>query len=134
MMPRKKWLLVTGPPLPLSYADVAQTAPTSAVAQAGWARALVYANKPADAVEHAQKAADLEPKSAEFQAPAGAGIRLVWQSRPCANQRSTGDGSSIRSSPTAGPFWRKPKTDKFRLKEAGDAPRPRHGGWRRRQP
>ena len=41
------------------YADVARATPTLAAAHAGWARALVYANKPGEAVEHAQKAADL---------------------------------------------------------------------------
>jgi tetratricopeptide (TPR) repeat protein len=50
------------------YADIATASPGSAAAQAGWARALVYGNKPGEAVEHAQKAVDLEPRSAEYQA------------------------------------------------------------------
>src|SRR5207302_3276498 len=49
-------------------ADVARAAPNLAAAHAGWARALIYANKPAEAIEHAQKAVDLEPRSAELQA------------------------------------------------------------------
>jgi len=50
------------------YADVARAAPTLAAAHAGWARALIYANRPADALEHAQKAVELESRSAEYQA------------------------------------------------------------------
>src|SRR5438128_12149319 len=50
------------------YADVTRAAPNLVAAHAGWARALVYANKPADAIEHAQKAVDLDPKSVEYQA------------------------------------------------------------------
>src|SRR5262249_9051487 len=50
------------------YADVARTSPNLAPAHAGWARALIYENKADAAVEHAQKAVDLDPKSAEYQA------------------------------------------------------------------
>ncbi len=50
-----------------SYADLARTDPDLAAAHAGWARALVFSNRPAQAVEHAQKAVDLEPRVAEFQ-------------------------------------------------------------------
>src|SRR5438477_5729724 len=46
------------------YADASASAPNLPAAQAGWARALIFENRPADAVEHAQKAVDLEPKSA----------------------------------------------------------------------
>ena len=49
------------------YAEAAGTAPQSATAQARWSRALVYANRPAEAVEHAQRAAELDPRSAEAQ-------------------------------------------------------------------
>jgi tetratricopeptide (TPR) repeat protein len=51
-----------------AYADLARTDPDLAAAQAGWARALVFANKPTEAVEHAQKAVDLAPRVADFQA------------------------------------------------------------------
>ena len=73
------------------YADVARAAPNLAAAQAGWARALVYANKPAEAIEHAQKAADLEPQVGRVPGAAGAGLRLVGQSGPRADQRAPRD-------------------------------------------
>jgi tetratricopeptide (TPR) repeat protein len=62
-------LLANGrwPAAATAYADLARTDPDLAAAHAGWARALVFANRPADALEHAQKAVDLEPRVAEFQ-------------------------------------------------------------------
>ncbi|MBV9356391.1 MAG: tetratricopeptide repeat protein [Chloroflexi bacterium] len=50
-----------------AFADLTRTDPDLAAAYAGWARALIFANKPAEAVEHAQKAVDLQPRVAEFQ-------------------------------------------------------------------
>ena len=69
------------------YADVARATPNLAAAHAGWARALIYANKPADAIEHAQKAADLEPKSAEYQALLALAFDWSGSTGPRADQR-----------------------------------------------
>ncbi|MGI9148279.1 MAG: tetratricopeptide repeat protein [Chloroflexota bacterium] len=102
------------------YADVARAAPTLAAAQAGWARALVYANKPGDAIEHAQKAADLEPKSAEFQAL----LALAFDWSGNSDRALTSSRRATELDPKLAEGWAylaEAETDKFRLKEAGDA-------------
>ena len=102
------------------YADVARAAPNLAAAHAGWARALIYANKPADAIEHAQKAADLEPKSAEFQAL----LALAFDWSGNADRALTSGRRATELDPKLPDGWAylaEAETDKFRLKEAGDA-------------
>jgi tetratricopeptide (TPR) repeat protein len=102
------------------YADVARDAPNLAAAQAGWARALIYANKPADAIEHAQKAADLEPKSAEFQALLA--LAFDWSGNP--DRALTSGRRATELDPKLADGWAylaEAETDKFRLKEASDA-------------
>jgi tetratricopeptide (TPR) repeat protein len=102
------------------YADVARDAPNLAAAQAGWARALIYANKPTDAIEHAQKAADLEPKSAEFQALLA--LAFDWSGNP--DRALTSGRRATELDPKLADGWAylaEAETDKFRLKEASDA-------------
>jgi len=102
------------------YADVARASPTLAAAHAGWARALIYANKPADAVEHAQKAADLEPKTAEFQALLA--LAFDWSGNP--DRALTSGRRATELDPKLPEGWAylaEAETDKFRLKEASDA-------------
>src|SRR5207248_10374350 len=102
------------------YADVARAAPNLAAAHAGWARALVYANKPAEAVEHAQKAADLEPRSAEYQAllalafdwSGNADRALVSARRATELDARLADGWA---------YLAEADTDKFKLADATDA-------------
>ena len=102
------------------YADVARAEPTLAAAHAGWARALVYANKPAEAVEHAQKAADLEPRSAEYQALLA--IAFDWSGN--ADRALTSARRATELDPRLPDGWAylaEADADKFRLREAGDA-------------
>ena len=73
------------------YADILTTSPDLAAAQAGCARALVYDNKPADAVDHAQKAVDLEPTVGRIPGRSGAGLRLVGQHRSGARRGAARD-------------------------------------------
>jgi tetratricopeptide (TPR) repeat protein len=102
------------------YADVARSAPTLAAAHAGWARALVVANKPADAIEHAQKAVDLEPKAAAFQALLA--LSFDWSGNP--DRALTSARRATELDPTLPDGWAylaEAETDKFRLQEASDA-------------
>jgi tetratricopeptide (TPR) repeat protein len=102
------------------YADVARAAPDLAAAHAGWARALIYANKPADAIEHAQKAADLEPKSADYQAVLA--LAFDWSGNP--DRALTSSRRATELDPRLAEGWAyiaEAQTDKFRLKEASDA-------------
>jgi len=102
------------------YADVVRAAPNLAQAHAGWARALVYANKPGEAVEHAQKAADLEPRSAEFQAL----LALTFNWSGNADRALTSSRRATELDPRLPDGWAylaEAETDKFRLKEAADA-------------
>jgi tetratricopeptide (TPR) repeat protein len=102
------------------YADVARAAPTLAAAHAGWARALIYANKPADAIEHAQKAVDLEPKSAELQAVLA--LAFDWSGNP--DRALTSARRATELDPKLAEGWAylaEAEADKFRIKEAGDA-------------
>jgi tetratricopeptide (TPR) repeat protein len=102
------------------YADVARAAPSLAAAHAGWARALIYANKPAEAIEHAQKAADLEPKSAANQAI----LALAFDWSGNADRALTSARRATELDPRLPDAWAylaEAETDKFRLQEAGDA-------------
>ena len=102
------------------YADVARAAPTLAAAHAGWARALIYANKPADAIEHAQKAVDLEPKSAEFQALLA--LAFDWSGNPDRALTSARRATELDPNlPDGWAYLAEAETDKFRLREASDA-------------
>jgi tetratricopeptide (TPR) repeat protein len=102
------------------YSDVAKAAPGEAAAQAGWARALIYENKPADAVEHAQKAVDLDPKSAEYQTVLAQAFD--WSGNPdralTAARRATELDPAL---PEGWAYVAEADADKFRLQEAGDA-------------
>ncbi|MCA1644061.1 MAG: tetratricopeptide repeat protein [Chloroflexi bacterium] len=102
------------------YADVAHAAPSVAAAHAGWARALISVNKPADAVEHAQKAVDLEPKSAEFQAL----LALAFDWSGNTDRALTSARRATELDPKLARGWAylaEAEADKFRLREAGDA-------------
>jgi tetratricopeptide (TPR) repeat protein len=102
------------------YADVARAAPTLAAAHAGWARALIYANRPAEAIEHAQKAAELEPKSAEYQALAA--LAFDWSGNAERAITSARRATELDSRlPEGWAYLAEAETDKFRLKEASDA-------------
>jgi tetratricopeptide (TPR) repeat protein len=102
------------------YADVARAAPTLTAAHAGWARALIYANKPAEAIEHAQKSVDLDPKSAEYQALLA--LAFDWSANPdrslTAARRATELDPKL---PEGWAYLAEAETDKFRLREAADA-------------
>ncbi len=102
------------------YADVARAAPNLAAAHAGWARALIYANKPAEAIEHAQKAVDLEPKSAEFQAL----LALAFDWSGNSDRALTNARRATELDPKLPEGWAylaEAEADKFRLREASDA-------------
>jgi tetratricopeptide (TPR) repeat protein len=102
------------------YADVARAAPSLAAAHAGWARALVYANKPAEAVEHAQKAAELEPKSAEHQALLA--LAFDWAGNPDRALTSARRATELDAKlPEAWAYLAEAEADKFKLREARDA-------------
>jgi tetratricopeptide (TPR) repeat protein len=102
------------------YADVARNSPTLAAAHAGWARALVYANKAAEAVPHAQKAVDLEPRSAESQALLA--LALDWSGNADRAITSARRAAELDAKlPEAYAYLAEAFTDKFRLKEASDA-------------
>jgi tetratricopeptide (TPR) repeat protein len=102
------------------YADVAKNAPSQAQVQAGWARALVYANKPAEAIEHAQKAVDLEPKSAEYQALLA--LAFDWSGNVDRALTSARRATELDARlPEGWAYLAEAETDKFKLKEAADA-------------
>ncbi|HEV7665360.1 MAG TPA: tetratricopeptide repeat protein, partial [Chloroflexota bacterium] len=102
------------------YGDVARVAPNLTAAHAGWARALIYANKAADAIEHAQRAADLEPKSAELQAL----LALAFDWSGNVDRALTSARRATELDPKLAEGWAylaEAETDKFKLKEASDA-------------
>jgi superkiller protein 3 len=102
------------------YADAARNAPNLAAAHAGWARSLIYENKPADAVEHAQKAVDLEPKSAEYQSI----LALAFDWSGNSDRALTAARRATELDPLLPEGWAyvgEAEADKFRLQEAGDA-------------
>jgi superkiller protein 3 len=102
------------------YADVARAAPNLAAAHAGWARALIFTNKPADAIEHAQKAVDLEPKSAELQALLA--LAFNWSGNPDRAMTSARRATELDPRfPEGWAYLAEAHTDKFRLREASDA-------------
>jgi tetratricopeptide (TPR) repeat protein len=102
------------------YADVARGAPNSAAAQAGWARALTYANKPAEAIEHAQKAVDLEPKAAEYQAVLA--LAFNWSGNTDRALTSARRATELDPKlPEGWAYLAEAEADKFRLREASDA-------------
>jgi len=102
------------------YADTAKANPSLAAAHAGWARALIYANKAAEAVPHAQKAADLEPRSAEYQAL----VALAYDWSGNADRAITSARRATELDPKVPEgyaYLAEAFTDKFRMKEASDA-------------
>jgi tetratricopeptide (TPR) repeat protein len=102
------------------YADVARAAPNLAAAHAGWARALIYANKPTEAIEHAQKAVDLEPKSAELQALLA--LAFDWSGNPDRALTSARRATELDPKlPEGWAYLAEAEADKFRLREASDA-------------
>jgi tetratricopeptide (TPR) repeat protein len=102
------------------YADMAQSAPTSAPIQAGWARALIYANKPAEAVEHAQKAADQDPKSADYQAVLA--LAQDWSGNTDRALVAARRATELDPKLVEGwAYLAEAQTDKFKLTEAADA-------------
>jgi tetratricopeptide (TPR) repeat protein len=102
------------------YGDVARANPSLAAAHAGWARALVYANKAAEAVPHAQKAVDLEPRSAEYQALLA--VAFDWSGNADRAITSARRAAELDPKlPEAYAYLAEGFTDKFRMKEASDA-------------
>jgi tetratricopeptide (TPR) repeat protein len=102
------------------YGDVARNSPSLAAAHAGWARALVYSNKAAEAVPHAQKAVDLEPRSAEYQALLG--LAFDWSGNADRAITSARRAAELDAKlPEAYAYLAEAFTDKFRMKEASDA-------------
>ncbi len=102
------------------YADIARTRPNEAAAYAQWARALVYANKPAEAVERAQKATELEPRVAEYQAILA--LAHDWSGNP--DRAITAARRAIELDPKlpeAHAYLAEALTDKYRLREAEEA-------------
>jgi tetratricopeptide (TPR) repeat protein len=102
------------------YSEIALAQPSLAAAQAGWARALIYSNKPAEAIEHAQKAVDLEPKAAPQHAllalahdSSGNPDRAITSAR-----RATELDSKL---PEGWAYLAEAEADKFRLREAAEA-------------
>ncbi|GAC1323709.1 MAG: hypothetical protein NVSMB2_21540 [Chloroflexota bacterium] len=103
-----------------TYADIARDAPTLTAAHAGWARALIYDNRASDGLEHAQKAVDLEPKSAELQALLA--LAFDWSGNPDRAMTSARRATELDAKvPEGWAYLAEAQTDKFRLKEAGDA-------------
>jgi tetratricopeptide (TPR) repeat protein len=102
------------------YSDIARASPSLAAAHAGWARALVYANKAAEAVAHAQKAVELEPRSAEYQALLA--LTFDWSGNPDRAITSARRAAELDAKlPEAYAYLAEAFTDKFRMKEASDA-------------
>ena len=102
------------------YADVARAAPNLAAAHAGLARALIYANKPADAVEHAQKAVELETKSAEYQTLLA--LAFDWSGNSDRALTAARRATELDSKSAEGwAYVAEAQADKFRLREATDA-------------
>ena len=102
------------------YADASASAPNLPAAQAGWARALIFENRPADAVEHAQKAVDLEPKSAEYQSILA--LAFDWSGNTDRALTAARRASELDPNlPEAWAYVAEAETDKFRLQEAADA-------------
>jgi tetratricopeptide (TPR) repeat protein len=102
------------------YADIARAAPTLAAAQAGWARALIYGNRPSEAIEHAQKAVELDPRSAEYQALLA--LAFDWSGNP--DRALTSARRATELDPKLAEGWAylaEAEADKFRLREAADA-------------
>jgi tetratricopeptide (TPR) repeat protein len=81
---------------------------------------LIYENKPADAVEHAQKAVDLDPKSAEYQTVLAQAFD--WSENPdralTAARRATELDPGL---PEGWAYVAEADADKFHLQEAADA-------------
>jgi tetratricopeptide (TPR) repeat protein len=102
------------------YGEVAKASPNLAAAHAGWARALVYANKDSEAVAHAQKAVDLEPRSAEYQALLA--LAFDWSGNTDRAITSARRATELDARlPDGYAYLAEAFTDKFRLKEASDA-------------
>jgi tetratricopeptide (TPR) repeat protein len=102
------------------YDDVARGNPSLAAAHAGWARALVYGNKADEALSHAQKAVDLEPRSAEYQALLA--LAFDWSGNPDRAITSARRAAELDPKlPEAYAYLAEAFTDKFRMKEASDA-------------
>jgi tetratricopeptide (TPR) repeat protein len=102
------------------YADVAAAAPNLPAAQAGWARALIYENRPSEAVDHAQKAVDMDPRSAEYQSV----LALAFDWSGNTDRALTAARRATELDPTLPEGWAyvaEANTDKFRLQEASDA-------------
>jgi tetratricopeptide (TPR) repeat protein len=102
------------------YGDVARSNPSMAAAHAGWARALVYANKASEAVSHAQRAVELEPRSAEYQALLA--LAFDWSGNPDRAITSARRSAELDGKlPEAYTYLAEAFTDKFRMKDASDA-------------
>jgi tetratricopeptide (TPR) repeat protein len=102
------------------YADVAAADPTLPAAQVGWARALIYENRPADAVEHAQKAVDTDPKSAEYQTV----LALAFDWSGNSDRALTAARRATELDPSLAVAWAyvaEAETDSYKLQEASDA-------------
>ena len=80
----------------------------------------VRANKPAEAIEHAQKAVDLEPKSAELQAL----LALAFDWSGNSDRALTSARRATELDPKLPEGWAylaEAEADKFRLREASDS-------------
>jgi tetratricopeptide (TPR) repeat protein len=102
-----------------AYADVARANPGMAAAHAGWARALIYDNKPADAIDHAQKAVDLDPGSAMNQAVLA--LAFDWAGNTDRALTNARRATELEPNLAEGhAYLAEALVDKFRLKEASD--------------
>lgn len=103
-----------------AYADVARDAPTLAAVHAGWARALIFGNKAGEGLDHAQKAVDLEPRSAELQALLA--LAFDWSGNPDRALTSARRATELDGKlPDGWAYLAEAETDKSRLKDAADA-------------
>lgn len=103
-----------------AYAEAARAEPTRGLPLARWAQALVFANKPREAVEQAQKAVDLEPRVSLYQAILS--LAQDWAGNPdraiIAGRRAVELDPTL---PAANAYLAEAFTDKYRLPEAQEA-------------
>ncbi len=102
-----------------AYADALGIAPDLARAEAGWALALAYANKPLDAIDHAQKAGRLVPSSAGSAAVLA--LAQDWSGNPDAAIVSARTALALDPSLVeAHAYLAEALTDRYELREAED--------------
>jgi tetratricopeptide (TPR) repeat protein len=103
-----------------AYAEAARANPDLAPVQARWARALLYSNRAGEALEHAQEAVDLDPRSAENHAVLA--LAHDWAGNP--DRALTAARRAVELDPRlpeAHAYLAEAYTDKYRLREAEEA-------------